>query len=116
MWRPFLFKIRDCLVVVAITMLALDDDLGAFAMVIAPAAVIAAIMVTIHQHDLAVAAAFSPVTVMIIELPKRAPHVPGQPAFEAARFAKGKAKGEIIEIVERSTGTKLIMLEDGRTG
>jgi hypothetical protein len=39
-----------------------------------------------------------------------------QTAFEAARFVKGKAKGEIIEIVDRSTGTKLIMLEDGRTG
>jgi hypothetical protein len=39
-----------------------------------------------------------------------------QTAFEAARFAKSRAKGEIIEIVDRSTGTKLIMLEDGRTG
>jgi hypothetical protein len=39
-----------------------------------------------------------------------------QTAFEAARFAKGKAKGEIIEIVDRSTGAKLIMLQDGRTG
>ena len=37
-------------------------------------------------------------------------------AFEAARYAKSKAKGEIIEIVECATGTKLIMLEDGRTG
>ena len=37
-------------------------------------------------------------------------------AFEAARYAKSKARGEIIEIVDRSTGTKLIMLEDGRTG
>jgi hypothetical protein len=37
-------------------------------------------------------------------------------AFEAARYAKSKARGEIIEIVERSTGTKLVMLEDGRTG
>ena len=36
-------------------------------------------------------------------------------AFEAARYAKGKARGEIIEIVDRSTGTKLVMLEDGRT-
>jgi hypothetical protein len=37
-------------------------------------------------------------------------------AFEAARFAKSWARGEIIEIVDRSTGTKLVMLEDGRTG
>ena len=37
-------------------------------------------------------------------------------AYEAARFAKSKAPGDIIEIVDRSTGTKLIMLEDGRTG
>ena len=36
-------------------------------------------------------------------------------AFEAARFAKSKAKGDIIEIVELSTGTKLVMLADGRT-
>ena len=37
-------------------------------------------------------------------------------AFEAGRFAKSKARGEIIEIVDRATGTKLVMLEDGRTG
>ena len=37
-------------------------------------------------------------------------------AFEAARYAKSKAKGEIIEIIDHSTGAKLIMLEDGRTG
>jgi hypothetical protein len=37
-------------------------------------------------------------------------------AFEAARFAKSKARGELIEIVDRSTGTKLVMFEDGRTG
>jgi hypothetical protein len=37
-------------------------------------------------------------------------------ALDAAQFAKSKARGEIIEIVERSTGTKLVMLEDGRTG
>jgi len=36
--------------------------------------------------------------------------------FDAARFAKGRAKGDIIEIVDRSTGQKLVMLEDGRTG
>ena len=28
-------------------------------------------------------------------------------AFEAARFAKGRHRGDIIEIVDRSTGTKL---------
>jgi hypothetical protein len=37
-------------------------------------------------------------------------------AFDAARYAKSKARGEIIEIVDRSTGAKLVMLEDGRTG
>ncbi len=37
-------------------------------------------------------------------------------AFEAARYAKGKARGEIIEIRDCATGTKLVMLEDGRTG
>jgi hypothetical protein len=37
-------------------------------------------------------------------------------AFDASRYAKSKARGEIIEIVDRSTGTKLVMLEDGRTG
>ena len=37
-------------------------------------------------------------------------------AFEAARFAKARTKGEIIEIVDRATGQKLVMLEDGRTG
>jgi hypothetical protein len=37
-------------------------------------------------------------------------------AFDAARYAKSKARGEIIEIVDRSTGVKLVMLEDGRTG
>jgi hypothetical protein len=37
-------------------------------------------------------------------------------AFEAARYAKSKARGELIEIVDRSTDTKLVMLEDGRTG
>ena len=37
-------------------------------------------------------------------------------AFVAARYAKSKAKDEIIEIIDRSTGIKLIMLEDGRTG
>ena len=37
-------------------------------------------------------------------------------AYDAARFAKARTRDEIIEIVARSTGTKLIMLEDGRTG
>ena len=37
-------------------------------------------------------------------------------AFEAARFAKAKARDEVIEIVDRSSGEKVIMLEDGRTG
>jgi hypothetical protein len=37
-------------------------------------------------------------------------------AYDAAHFAKGRAKGDIIEIVARATGTKLVMLEDGRTG
>ncbi len=37
-------------------------------------------------------------------------------AHEAARFAKSRARGELIEIVDRSTGIKLVMLEDGRTG
>jgi hypothetical protein len=37
-------------------------------------------------------------------------------AYDAARFAKGNARGDIIEIVDRSTGQKLVMLADGRTG
>jgi hypothetical protein len=37
-------------------------------------------------------------------------------AFEAARYAKSKARDEIIEIVDLSTGAKMVMLEDGRTG
>jgi hypothetical protein len=37
-------------------------------------------------------------------------------AFEAARYAKSLNPKDLIEIVDRSTGTKLIMLEDGRTG
>ena len=37
-------------------------------------------------------------------------------AYEAARFAKERAKGDIIEIVDLATGAKLVMLEDGRTG
>jgi hypothetical protein len=37
-------------------------------------------------------------------------------AYEAARYAKSKAKGDIIEIIDRATGTRIVMLEDGRTG
>ena len=37
-------------------------------------------------------------------------------AYEAARFAKAKAKGDIIEIVDCSTGAKTIVLADGRLG
>jgi hypothetical protein len=37
-------------------------------------------------------------------------------AYEATRFAKARNKGDIIEIVDRSTGAKIIMLEAGRTG
>ena len=39
-----------------------------------------------------------------------------QTAHEAARIAKSRAKGDIIELLDRATGTKLVMLEDGRTG
>ena len=35
--------------------------------------------------------------------------------FAGSACAKEKAKGEIIEIVDLSSGTKLLMLEDGRT-
>ena len=37
-------------------------------------------------------------------------------AFVAARFAKDRHRNDLIEIVDRSTGTKLVMLADGRTG
>lgn len=36
-------------------------------------------------------------------------------AFDAARYAKARHRGDIIEIRERCTGQKLVMLEDGRT-
>lgn len=36
-------------------------------------------------------------------------------AFDAARIIKRRNKGEIVEIVDRSTGAKSIMLQDGRT-
>jgi hypothetical protein len=35
-------------------------------------------------------------------------------AYDAARFAKERAKGDIIEIVDLATGAKVVMLEDGR--
>jgi hypothetical protein len=35
-------------------------------------------------------------------------------AYEAARYAKSKAKDEIIEVVDLSTGAQVIMLTDGR--
>jgi hypothetical protein len=37
-------------------------------------------------------------------------------AFEAARYAKSKARGDIIELCDCSTGEKLVMLADGRVG
>ena len=37
-------------------------------------------------------------------------------AFDAARFAKLKSRMDIIELVDRATDEKLVMLEDGRTG
>jgi hypothetical protein len=37
-------------------------------------------------------------------------------AYEAARFAKSRHPEDIIEIVDFSTGTKVIMLADGRAG
>jgi hypothetical protein len=37
-------------------------------------------------------------------------------AYEAARYAKSKAHGDIIEVVDRSTGAKVMMLADERTG
>jgi hypothetical protein len=35
-------------------------------------------------------------------------------AFAAARLGKSRARDELIEIVDRSTGAKLVMLEAGR--
>jgi len=37
-------------------------------------------------------------------------------AYEAARFAKTQNPADIIEIVDRSNGTKLVMLADGPDG
>jgi hypothetical protein len=38
------------------------------------------------------------------------------PAYEAGRVIKRKHHGDIIEVRDRSTGAKVVMLEDGRTG
>jgi hypothetical protein len=35
-------------------------------------------------------------------------------AYEAARFAKAQYRADIIEIVDRSTGEKVMMLADSR--
>ena len=37
-------------------------------------------------------------------------------AFEAGRYVKSLHPADIIEIIDRSTGTKIVMLADGRTG
>jgi hypothetical protein len=36
-------------------------------------------------------------------------------AYEAARFAKTQNPADLIEIVDRSNGTKMMMLANGRT-
>jgi hypothetical protein len=36
-------------------------------------------------------------------------------AYAAARFAKERFRGDIIEITDRATGKKSLMMEDGRT-
>jgi hypothetical protein len=38
-----------------------------------------------------------------------------EPAHEAARVIKNKVPGDIVEIVALSTGTKVVMMADGRT-
>jgi len=45
-------------------------------------------------------------------------HLSGYEGDSLRRSAlrQGQGKGDIIEIVDRSTGQKLVMLEDGRTG
>lgn len=35
-------------------------------------------------------------------------------AYDATRWAKERAKGDIIEIVDLTTGKKVVMLGDGR--
>jgi hypothetical protein len=37
-------------------------------------------------------------------------------ALQAAHYAKSKDNGDIIELRDRATGQKLIMLADGRVG
>ncbi len=37
-------------------------------------------------------------------------------SYAAARFAKERFRGDIIEIMDRATGKKSLMMEDGRTG
>jgi hypothetical protein len=37
-------------------------------------------------------------------------------AYEAARFGKLRAPGDLIEIVDMASGMKLVMHADGRTG
>jgi len=36
-------------------------------------------------------------------------------AYEAARFAKTQNPADLIEIIDRANGTKLVMLASGRT-
>ena len=36
-------------------------------------------------------------------------------AYEAARFAKTQNPTDLIELVDRSNGTKVVMLANGRT-
>jgi hypothetical protein len=36
-------------------------------------------------------------------------------AYDAARTIKSHARNDIIEILDRSTGAKVVMLEDGRS-
>lgn len=37
-------------------------------------------------------------------------------AYEAARYAKQRNRGEVVELRICATGAKVLMLEDGRTG
>lgn len=37
-------------------------------------------------------------------------------AYAAARVIKRKNRGDIVQIVDRSSGAKVLMLDDGRTG
>jgi len=38
-----------------------------------------------------------------------------EPTYEAAAVIKRKARGDIVDVLDRSTGLKVLMLEDGRT-